>query len=166
MNARLTLISAAALALSACGQGAPGEDNTTPSTPPTNAAAAHAHDVTVSNGWVRPAAEGRTMTAGYFTISNTGVSADTLLSASSPDAKAVEIHESATDENGVSRMRPVEHVEIAPGETLSFAPGGYHLMIMGLTAPIQDGDTFPVTLTFEKAGAVSVDLRASMMGPA
>ena len=56
----------------------------------------------------------------------------------------------------IAKMRPVDSVAIAPGTPVVFQPGGYHVMIMGLKGPLNEGDSFPLTLTFEKAGDVTV----------
>ena len=61
-------------------------------------------------------------------------------------------------ENGIARMRPVDAVAVAPDAPAVFQPGGYHVMIMGLKGPLKEGETFPLTLTFEKAGDVTVDV--------
>jgi copper(I)-binding protein len=72
-------------------------------------------------------------------------------------------------EDGVMKMRPVEAIEVAPGEPTVLGPGGLHIMMMGLKAPLVEGERFPVTLVFERAGEatvhVVVDKATSMHGP-
>jgi copper(I)-binding protein len=76
----------------------------------------------------------------------------------------VEIHEMKMEGN-VMRMRELEHgLEIKPGATVALAPGGFHLMMMGLKAPLKQGEKVPVTLTFEKAGSIDVELEVKAMG--
>ena len=92
---------------------------------------------------------------GYMTITNEGETSDRLI-----DVRAgyprVEIHESF-EEDGVARMRPVEALEIAPGETVALEPGGLHVMFMGLRdAPFVAGGEVPATLVFERAGEVEI----------
>ncbi|AGT08412.1 copper chaperone PCu(A)C [Paracoccus aminophilus] len=95
--------------------------------------------------------------AGYGTITNHGAAADRLLGGSSPIATRVEIHE--LRQNGdTAEMRLIENgIEIAPGGTLELQPGAYHLMLIGLSAPLTAGDRIPVTLEFEKAGPIEAE---------
>ncbi|AUH53709.1 hypothetical protein CXB49_19765 [Chromobacterium sp. ATCC 53434] len=94
----------------------------------------------------------------YLSLENQGKGADRLVSASTPRAASAELHTHVND-NGVMRMRKVEGgVEIAPGQTVKFAPGSYHVMLVGLKQPLKAGDRFPLTLNFEKAGSIVVDV--------
>ena len=120
-----------------------------------------AQGVTVSQAWSRATAPGGRNGAVFFTIHNTGA-ADTLVGASAPVAEKTELHETIND-NGMMRMRPVPAVKIDQGKSVTFAPGGLHVMLLGLKAPLQQGAHFPVTLTFQKAGAVTVE--AVVQGP-
>ncbi len=109
--------------------------------------------------WSRAMPEASPSGAAFFSIRNTGKDADTLLSASTPRAEKAEIHTHIND-NGVMRMREVtDGVAVAPGATVKFAPGGYHIMLMGLKQPLKAGDRFPLTLKFAKAGSVTVDVQ-------
>ncbi|SNR87230.1 copper chaperone PCu(A)C [Puniceibacterium sediminis] len=95
--------------------------------------------------------------AGYMTVTNTGDSADTLLSIESELPKTM-LHESK-ETDGVATMTHVEKLEIAPGETVEFAPGGYHIMFMGLNdETFEVGETVPVTLIFEHLGRMEIEL--------
>ena len=97
-------------------------------------------------------------------MKNTGATADRLLSASSPAAEAVQVHEMKMEGN-VMRMREIAGgLEIPPGATVTLAPGGLHIMMMGLKAPFKQGDKVPVTLVFEKAGKIDVELAVVAMG--
>ncbi|MFN0162500.1 MAG: copper chaperone PCu(A)C [Burkholderiales bacterium] len=92
----------------------------------------------------------------YLTLENRGKVADRLIGASTPRARRVELHTMSMD-GGVMRMREVEGIEVKPGETVKMRPGaGFHLMLMELSAPLKDGETFPLTLIFEKSGKVEV----------
>jgi hypothetical protein len=108
--------------------------------------------ITVRDCWVRYADP---TGAAYFAISNSGNSADRLLSVSSDIAMNTEMHESA-EANGVMSMAPVEAVTIPAGGQVEFKPGSYHIMLMGFNRELKVGDTVTLTLNFEKAGAVTV----------
>lgn len=130
------------------------------------AAAAAPASVTVSNAWSRPAAQGGNG-AGFLTVTG-GAAADRLLSAASPVAGRVELHESMVM-GGTAMMHPrPDGVAIPAGGKVEFKPGGLHLMLFGLKKPLKIGETVPVTLTFQKAGKVRVELtvRAGAGAPA
>ena len=124
--------------------------------------AARAGDLAVQQPWTRAAGQGATG-AGFMAISNRGAAADRLLSASSPAARAIEMHSMVRD-GEVMRMRPVEAVEIRAGQTVTLRPGGLHLMLIGLSQPLRQGETVPVTLRFERAGEVRVALPVQAAG--
>jgi copper(I)-binding protein len=95
--------------------------------------------------------------AGYMTITNTGSEPDRLL-ALRADFPRVSLHGTQTDAQGVTRMVPVEGIAIAPGETVTLAPGGMHVMFMGLDGdPFEEGERIPATLVFERAGEIAVE---------
>lgn len=96
--------------------------------------------------------------AGFLDIRNIGGDDDRLLSASSPVAKSVEIHEMSMD-GGVMRMRALKELVIPAGKTVSLSPGGTHLMLIGTQAPLKAGDSIRVDLQFEKAGRATVALQ-------
>jgi periplasmic copper chaperone A len=111
----------------------------------------------VHDSWARPTSPIATVGAAYMTITNHGTGIDKLLGASSPVAAEVQLHGS-TDDNGVMRMRPVDGLEIAPHGSATMDPGGMHFMLMELKAPLVAGSHFPLTLKFEQAGDVTVDI--------
>ncbi len=95
--------------------------------------------------------------AGYMTITNTGPDPDRLLAVRA-DFPRVTLHGTETDAQGVTRMVPVEGIAIAPGETVTLAPGGMHVMFMGLDGdPFEEGERIPATLVFERAGEIAVE---------
>ena len=96
--------------------------------------------------------------AAYVTLSNHSQELDSLIAAASPVAKRVELH-TVLMEDGVMKMREVAGIEVTPGEPTLLKPGGLHIMLMGLTAPLVEGESFPLTLTFEKAGSVEVQVK-------
>lgn len=92
----------------------------------------------------------------YVTLENRGKDNDRLVAASTPVAKNVELHTMALDGN-VMRMRQVDAIDVPAGGRVEMKPGeGFHLMLMGLQKPLAAGDSFPITLQFEKAGKVEV----------
>ncbi|TCP15119.1 hypothetical protein EV683_10236 [Crenobacter luteus] len=115
-------------------------------------------DLHIDHPWSRSTAPGAPSGAAYLVLDNRGDSADTLVGASSPRAGRVEIHRHEHD-GGVMRMRRVDGgVTVEPGKTVRFEPGGYHLMLMRLKAPLKAGERFPLTLRFARAGAVDVEV--------
>ena len=130
---------------------------------------AHAHDyklgaLEIGHPWARATAPTAPAGAGYLTIKNTGTASDRLLSASTPAAGLAQVHEMKM-EGGVMRMRELEHgLEIQPGATVSLAPGGFHLMLTNLRAPLKEGTRVPITLVFEKAGSIEVELAVESIG--
>lgn len=134
------------------------------------AGAALAHDykvgsVVIDHPWSRATAPGAANAAAYFTLTNTGGAPDRLLSASTPAAGKAELHTHLMD-NGVMRMRPVEAIDVAPGTPATLAPGGLHVMLLGLAKPLEKGQSFPLTLVFEKGGSVTVEVSIQGAGDA
>lgn len=128
--------------------------------------AAFAHDytlgpLTIDHPWARAsvAANG----AAYMTISTSGPEPDELIAAASPVAGKVELHTHIM-EGDVMRMRPVRAIEVNVGEPAVLRPGGLHVMLIGLKAPLQEGETFPLTLRFERAGEITVDVAVQAVG--
>lgn len=118
--------------------------------------------VVVRDVWARASAGAAATGAIYLALTG-GVQADRLMGVSTPVAAMADVHES-TAEGGVMRMRPVAALPIPPGKTVTFAPGGYHIMLMALRHPLLAGQTFPLTLTFEHAGPMTVDVRVLAIG--
>lgn len=113
--------------------------------------------LTITSAWVRPTPPGAPSAAGYLSIVNHGAAEDRLVGATTPDAASVQVHEMSMTANGVMKMRPVPGgLAIPPGRTITLAPGGYHLMIIGPTQEFKPGERVPVTLIFKHAGKVAV----------
>jgi copper(I)-binding protein len=108
--------------------------------------------IQIDHVWSRAAMAGQEG-AVYLTITDTGAP-DTLTGVTTPVATMAELHRSFND-NGVMKMRPVAAMPIEPGKPITLAPGGYHIMLMGLKQTLKEGDSFPVTLKFSKAGQVT-----------
>lgn len=118
----------------------------------------------VSSPWARATPKGAAVGGGYMTITNTGGAPDRLIGGVADVCKSFEIHEMSMT-NGVMRMRPVASgLEIKPGQTVEFKPGGYHVMFMGLKQPLVQGQHIKATLQFEKAGKVDVDFTVEGIG--
>jgi copper(I)-binding protein len=101
---------------------------------------------------------------GFLTITNKGAMPDRLIAARSPAAEQAQVHQMKM-EGDVMRMRELDRgLEIPAGSTVTLAPGGYHLMLVGLKAPLKPGMHVPVTLVFEKAGSIDVELDVQAMG--
>jgi copper(I)-binding protein len=113
--------------------------------------------IEVSDAWARPGAEGR-MSAAYFLISNFNTEADKLVSVETEVAGAAEVHESYEREEGMMGMREVPELDLPAQSTIRFEQGGLHVMLMDLTQQLSDGDTFQLTLAFEKGDSVTVDV--------
>ncbi len=129
-----------------------------PQTAPADQAEAPAGAIEIREAWAAATPGGADVAAGYLTIANGTAADDRLVSATSPRATSVEIHEMSM-ENDVMRMRAVEGGLLVPaGESVALAPGGLHVMFMGLSAPFVEGEEIPVTLTFETAGAFEIML--------
>ncbi len=120
-------------------------------------------ELTVSNPWARASAGKAKNGAAYLVIANRGQEVDRLLRIASPVAKKAEVHIS-TVKDGIMMMRPVKAVEVSPGEPTVMKPGALHIMLMGLVAPLKKGDSFALTLTFEKAGSIEVRVIVDKIG--
>ncbi len=113
----------------------------------------------IDHPWIPPTPNAAPTAAGYLTIINTGKSADRLVGVSTPAADTVEPHHMSMA-HGVMSMRPIQGgVTIGPGASFAFAPGGDHLMLIGLKHPLKPGQAVPATLRFEHAGAVRIAFR-------
>jgi len=147
---RFTLVAAALLAATAVGLAACGDDE--------NDASA-AKPVTITDAWARITPPAAKNGAVYLTIASRDGDALTGASVPAEIAAMAQIHETA-GHGGMKSMREVERVEIPAGGTAKLEPGGHHVMLMKLARPIAAGDSVPVTLTFERAGEVTVDALA------
>lgn len=118
----------------------------------------------ITTPWTRATAPTARTGGGFMTITNKGTTADRLVSARSTVSDKVEIHEMQMD-GSVMRMRELaKGLDIPPGATVMLKPGSYHIMFMELKAPLARDAKVPVTLVFEKAGSVDVQLNVEAMG--
>jgi hypothetical protein len=125
--------------------------------PPAPAAPYRAGAIEVVRPWIRATPNGAPTAAGYLTIVNRGRSPDRLVSAASPLARKVELHEMSMA-GGIMRMRALpDGLEIGAGQTLSLAAGADHLMLIGPTRAFRPGEKVPVTLDFAHAGSLTAE---------
>jgi hypothetical protein len=115
--------------------------------------------VAVTDAWVRGTVTGQKATGAFMQLKSPADTA--LVAAASPVAKIVEIHEMKM-EGGMMKMNAVDKLALPAGKVVDLKPGGYHVMLMDLVKPLQDGDTVPLQLTFEdKAGKkLTVEVKA------
>ena len=136
---------------------------------PLAATPASAHDyeagsLRIAHPWARATPPRAGVAGAYMVIENTGNEADRLLGGTTDAAEKVQVH-SMTMDGGIMKMRQLKDgLTIPAGETVTLAPGGYHLMLINPVAPLKEGASVPATLTFEKAGAVKVELAVEGMG--
>lgn len=120
-------------------------------------------DVTVTHPWSRPTPPGVNVGVGYMAISNNGDSSIKLVDLTSPKAENVTIHQSRMNE-GMMSMRPLPDGLIIPaGETVLLEPHGYHLMLEGLEGAIARDERIPMTLDFDNAESMEIELRTMPM---
>jgi copper(I)-binding protein len=118
-------------------------------------------DIKIGHPYARATVAGQPGGA-YLKLDNAGAD-DRLLSAQTELASRAELHSMAM-EGDVMRMRQVDAIELPSGKTVELKPGGLHLMLLGLKAPLKSGDKFPLTLRFEKAGEVTVTVNVEAAG--
>jgi len=119
-------------------------------------AAPKASGIEVTQAWSRPASAG-TNGAGFMTLTNHGKAADTLVSIETKAATQVQMHQTSMA-NGIMSMKRLETgLALAPGQSVTFAPGGYHLMLIGLTKASKAGDKLAATLVFSSGARVKAE---------
>ena len=126
------------------------------------AGTAHAQGITVDQAWARATSPSQSVGGVFLSITDTGAP-DALVSATSPIADMVELHETVAD-NGVMKMRPIASLPLPTGQSVALKPGSYHLMVMGLKHQLKAGDSFPVTLNFAHAAPVTVTATVGAAG--
>lgn len=132
----------AALLLASCGKSGPPE-------------------ITVSDAWARETVAGQSATAAYMTIANDGAGDDRLVSVAAPPPAMAMLH-SSENSGGIARMREMgTGVAVPAGGRIEFKPGGSHVMVTGLGAPLKPGQSLKLTLRFEKSGERPIDVRAT-----
>lgn len=123
-----------------------------------------AHDyvqggLSIDHPWARATTPNAPTGAVYMVIESTGDTDDRLLGAEGDIAERVEIHSANIDDEGVMRMRELdEGISLPAGETVALESGGYHIMLINLESRLVEGDSFPLTLSFENADDITVDI--------
>lgn len=131
------------------------------------AAAAHSFklgEIAIGHPYARSTAPGQSTGGAYLRLENRGAD-DRLVSVSTPVAQAIELHDMQMD-GDVMRMRQVKDIAVPANQAVVLKPGGLHLMLVGLKAPLKNGDRFPLTLRFAKAGEVTVEVHVESASPA
>jgi copper(I)-binding protein len=121
-------------------------------------AAGNTGDIETSGGWIRATAPGQDQAGADLSI--TSKQSATLIGASSPACKVVQLH-TMTMEGGMMRMREVKSIELPAGKQVNLRESGYHLMLIGLKAPLKEGETVPFTLSIRLGKHDVVKIKAS-----
>jgi hypothetical protein len=119
--------------------------------------------VEVESPWARASAGQTAAGVVYIRLSNRAAEPDRLASLSTPVAEKASVHETKREGDMVS-MRPVASLALPANETVALEPGGLHIMLMRLRAPLVEGEVFPMTLGFEKAPSVSIQVEVHALG--
>lgn len=122
-----------------------------------------ADTVSARDAWVRATAPGQKTAAAYLELTSKDGAA--LVAVESPSAAKAELHNTSL-EGGVMKMRPVRRVQLPARKTVKLAPGGLHVMLVGIKKPLKEGDKVPLSLTVESAGGVTsiVAIEAEVRG--
>jgi hypothetical protein len=132
---------------------------------PKTAPAATLGSIEIRRPWARPGSEMPGQAAGFFVVTNTGEVPDRLVAARSPAAETIEIHAIKVVGGDIGMRRRDDGLVVAPGVTLTLQPRGYHLLLTGVGAPLVPGARLPVTLVFERAGSLDIELVVEAPGP-
>jgi copper(I)-binding protein len=132
------------------------------------ASAANAQDVMagslhIMKPWARATAPTATVGGGFMGLMNMGKTDDALIAVKAGVSDKVELHTHMMD-GGVMKMREVPRIDVPAGKTVELKPGGFHIMFINLKSPLKQGENVPLTLVFEKAGEVKVNMAVDAMG--
>jgi copper(I)-binding protein len=122
-----------------------------------------ASGIAVEGVWARATPAGAATGAVYLTLANRGADVDRLVGVATPVAARAQLH-TESSENGVMKMRPLDQLEIKPGSAVVLKPGAAHVMLSGLKQPLKEGETFPLSLEFAKAGRRDVQVTVVKVG--
>ncbi len=125
------------------------------------AAVAQTGSVAVTDAWARATPGKAEIGAAYLTLESS--IPDRLIGMSTPVASAAQLH-AMTMEGGIMKMRPLAGIDLPAGQPTKLEPGAMHIMLLGLTGPLRPGQSFPLTLTFEKAGTREVTVSVEKVG--
>jgi copper(I)-binding protein len=121
-------------------------------------------DIEITTAFARATLPNAPVAGGYLTITNKGKTDDRLVAASSPVAGKDELHEMTMQDDVMKMQALPDGIAVPAGETVTLSPGGMHIMFMQLQHPFVEGETVPVTLKFEQAGSVTVQLSIAGIG--
>ena len=158
---RLVFLAAISSLLWACGQ----PDTVAGSTVNAGACPQDAGPVAVIEPWIRAAESGRT-TAAYFTLCNAQDRSDALIAVRTNAAAAVELHETARSADGVVSMTRKDAFELPPSELVALAPGGAHIMLIGVENALTPESVVALTLEFRNSPPVSIEAEVRGAGEA
>lgn len=119
--------------------------------------------IEIGHAWARATPPMAPAGGGFLELKNTGATADALIAAKADVSERTELHTHIKD-GDVMKMRQVERIDIPAGGAVALQPGSFHVMFIGLKKPLAAGESFPVTLTFEKAGSVTVPMKVNAIG--
>jgi copper(I)-binding protein len=119
--------------------------------------------IKVEKAWARATTSAGATGVVYLSLADAGPAADRLIGIATPVAAHADMHIMVMEGN-VMQMRPVDAVDVKPGERIQFKPSGLHIMLTNLKQPLTRGERFPVTLDFEKAGKVDVEVLVLPIG--
>jgi copper(I)-binding protein len=114
-------------------------------------------ELTIEHAWSKATIGADRPAVFYVEITNTGGTDDALTGIATPAANTPMLHQTVVTD-GIASMPHAMSIPVPAGQTVALSPGGYHGMLMGLSTALKEGDTFPVTLSFEKAGEVTVSV--------
>ena len=120
--------------------------------------------IVASDAWARPTLQGVRTGAVYLMLSNRGAADDRLVSVSTPAAGRAEVHEDVTVD-GVMSMKPVPELVLPAGASTAVEPGHFHIMLIGVKAPLEAGQSFPITLTFASAPPLEISVTVTRTPP-
>lgn len=106
-------------------------------------------EVRATDGWARATTPGARVAAAYFTLTNTGDEEHKLMKITTPVGDTVSVHMTSITEQGTARMWPMAVLAVGAGQTVKLQPGGLHVMIEGLKAPLVQGQKIPLTMKFD-----------------
>ncbi len=129
----------------------------------TAASAQTAPSVAVDQAWARATPLGARTGAVYMTLTNHSAVDDRLVGASTPVAAQAQLHET-TMSDGIMKMHHASGVDVKAGATVTLAPGGYHVMLLGLQHPLREGETFPLTLNFTASPPQQIEVHVAKIG--
>jgi copper(I)-binding protein len=121
--------------------------------------------IEIGSPWARASSHETGDGGGFFTLANTGAVPDRLIAASSPAAERVEIHAIKVVGSELRMRQREDGLVLPPGTTFTLKPRGYHLLLVGLTTPLEEGARATVTLSFEHAGSIDIELVVAAPGP-